>query len=77
MAIVNAIRRSSSRIERIWNFLSKEYKLERIRVQVAQERVSLLRLSARELRDIGITREQALQEARRSYYDVPEDRTDV
>ena len=41
---------------------------------VARERSALKALSDAQLRDIGLTREQALAESRRSPLDLPQDR---
>jgi len=41
---------------------------------VQQERKQLRHLSAKELKDMGVTPDDARVEARRSYFDIPEDR---
>ena len=74
MAVTETIHAPRSWVERVWRLIWKEYKTEGVRVQVARERIALLQLTDRELRDIGITRADALREAQRSYYDVPQDR---
>ncbi len=42
-------------------------------VNVAKQRQSLSDLSARELQDIGITHADALREADRDFWDIPEE----
>lgn len=46
----------------------------KLRAQVKQERSELKKLNAHELKDIGISHEDAAQEAVRSYADIPPNR---
>lgn len=61
-------------IETLVRFFKQRSKLDAYRDQVQHERHELANLSDRSLADIGLTREQALRESRRSYWDVPANR---
>ncbi|MEM9330541.1 MAG: DUF1127 domain-containing protein [Pseudomonadota bacterium] len=45
-----------------------------LKAQIRKERDELKSLSPRELRDIGVSREDALKEAHRDYDDIPDHR---
>ena len=64
----------SSNWQRFLAYLSCLYKRETLKSQVRLERDQLSELTERELRDLGVTREQAMQEARRGFNDVPQHR---
>ena len=51
--------------------LKEQKKLDELRDQIRHERQQLTELEDDILRDIGITREQALRESARSYDDIP------
>ncbi|MEM7289195.1 MAG: DUF1127 domain-containing protein [Pseudomonadota bacterium] len=64
----------SSLIERIATFVRDHQEIDRLKDQIKDERKALAGLTDEQLRDIGLTREQAKREAGRSYDDVPEHR---
>lgn len=49
----------------------------KLRAQVKRERQELKKLDARGLMDIGISHEDAIFEAARSYEDIPSSRTSI
>ncbi len=61
-------------IKRIAQYLREQYELDVLRSEIADERKSLASMSDHQLRDIGVTREQATQEALRGYGDIPDSR---
>lgn len=67
--------RNSSLFQRWMTYLRRLYCLETLKSKVRSERDSLREMTDRELHDIGITREQALAEANRSFDDLPENRS--
>ncbi|MCE9665913.1 DUF1127 domain-containing protein [Halomonas sp. M5N1S17] len=52
-------------IVRLWHWARRMDRLAQLR----RERIQLLELSDHQLRDIGLTRDQALREGRRRYWD--------
>ena len=51
--------------------LKEQRRLDELRDQIKRERQQLAELEDDVLKDIGITREQALRESARSYDDIP------
>ena len=51
--------------------LKEQRQLDELRDQIKRERQQLIQLEDDILRDIGVTREQALRESARSYDDIP------
>ncbi len=61
-------------IRRIAQYFREQYELDVARYEIRKEREALVNLSDHHLRDIGVTREQATQEALRGYGDIPDNR---
>jgi len=56
------------------NWIGKSVALIALQWQIARERSALTRLTDEELRDIGVSREDALRESQRSAFEIPENR---
>ncbi len=56
------------------NAAGKSFSLVALFIQIGRERHALARLSDAELRDIGISRENANRESKRSVFDIPMNR---
>ena len=56
------------------NWIGKSVALIALHWQIARERSALARLTDEELRDIGVSREDALQESQRGAFEIPENR---
>jgi len=56
------------------NWIGKSVALIALQWQIARERSALARLTDDELRDIGVSREDALRESQRSAFEIPQNR---
>lgn len=65
---------ANSFVERVGPWLQYMTELRNLRAQVRQERKILNALDDHQLRDIGVSREEARREARRAIHDVPSHR---
>lgn len=65
---------SRSWVGKLVHFIREQYALDVLREQIKSERKTLAGLSDEQLRDIGVTRSQANQEALRGYGDIPDSR---
>ena len=59
---------------RIAEYLKYANEMAKLKRQIRQERNQLVQLTESELKDLGITRHDALQEANRDFDDVPKHR---
>lgn len=75
------IKTKSYSIDEYWSALLIEMRtysnLLKLRAQVKRERGELKKLDTRGLMDIGISHEDAIHEAARSYEDIPSSRGDM
>ena len=61
-------------LTRCLNYLQAKFRQFRLNAQVQAERKDLLRLDGHLLKDIGISRDDADRESRRSFGDIPVNR---
>ncbi|MEM7068048.1 MAG: DUF1127 domain-containing protein [Pseudomonadota bacterium] len=59
------------------NLLKRFYELEKLKSEIRAERDQLAKLTDQELLDMGITRSQAMREAKRKFNDIPKSRIDT
>jgi uncharacterized protein YjiS (DUF1127 family) len=65
---------STMRASTFLNWIGKSVALIVLQWQIARERSALARLTDEELRDIGVSREDALRESQRSACEIPANR---
>ncbi len=63
--------KNKSILQSVADYLTYLYRLEILKREIRHERDQLAELSDHVLRDIGITREQAILESKRAFDDLP------
>lgn len=63
--------KKNSLLKKIATYAREQYELDLLKAQIKKERRELAELDDRQLRDIGISREDAAREAARKFDDIP------
>jgi len=64
----------NSLIRTVFNTLKHLYEVDCLKAQIRRERDQLAQMDDHQLRDIGLSRQEAQDEVHRSFHDVPEHR---